>query len=198
MGGTVVADVVQLGNSATASQNLVITTNKDGTFTIARGNAGATTQNILTIDANGKVLLPQSSGPAFLAAGSNTSLAANATQTTVTYTSESFDTANCFNPVTGIFQPNVAGYYQINGSVNWGGTTTANGKAVQLIGGSVGTFSETSFSTTDSGPYEYCALSGLIYLNGTTDTVKMQAYLNAGAPLTLVWASLSGFLARPA
>lgn len=55
MAGTVKANVVQLGDSATATQNLVIRTNVDGTFTLARGNAGATTQDILLIDANGNI-----------------------------------------------------------------------------------------------------------------------------------------------
>ena len=53
----VVLDTVQLGQSATATQNLVIKTNKDGSFTIARGNDGATTQDIVTITATGAVRL---------------------------------------------------------------------------------------------------------------------------------------------
>lgn len=55
MAGTLKTNIVQLGDSATATQNLTIRTNIDGTFTIARGNAGATTQDILTIDSNGRV-----------------------------------------------------------------------------------------------------------------------------------------------
>lgn len=59
MAGTLALNTVQLGDSLTATQNLVIRTNVDGTFTLARGNAGATTQDILTIDANGLVSMPQ-------------------------------------------------------------------------------------------------------------------------------------------
>ena len=58
MAGTVKTNIVQLGDSATATQNLVVRTNVDGTFTIARGNAGATTQDILTIGADGSVAAP--------------------------------------------------------------------------------------------------------------------------------------------
>lgn len=54
-------NAVQLGESATASQNLTITANGDGTFTLARGNVGATTQDLLTIDASGNVLFPADS-----------------------------------------------------------------------------------------------------------------------------------------
>ena len=59
---------VQLGESSTASQNLTITANGDGTFTIARGNIGATTQDLLTIDAGGAIhppKFPTASAPAY-------------------------------------------------------------------------------------------------------------------------------------
>jgi len=55
MAGSVNADFLQLGDSATATQNLVVRTNIDGTFTIARGNVGATTQDISTINATGGI-----------------------------------------------------------------------------------------------------------------------------------------------
>lgn len=51
---------VQLGDSATATQNFVLTSAaQDGTMKLARGNYGATTQDIMTVDAAGKVVFPQ-------------------------------------------------------------------------------------------------------------------------------------------
>jgi hypothetical protein len=58
----VIADTLQLGSSGTATQNLVVRTNKDGTFTLARGNAGATTQDLLTISASGDIAFPAMAG----------------------------------------------------------------------------------------------------------------------------------------
>lgn len=55
MAGTVKTNNLQLGDSSTATQNFTLQTNVDGTAKLARGNAGATTQDILTIDAAGKV-----------------------------------------------------------------------------------------------------------------------------------------------
>lgn len=55
MAGTIKANQLQLGDSSTATQNFTLQTNVDGTLKLARGNAGATTQDILTIDTNGKV-----------------------------------------------------------------------------------------------------------------------------------------------
>ena len=46
----------QLGTSGTATQNFTLTAEAaNGTMKLARGNAGATTQDILTVDAAGKV-----------------------------------------------------------------------------------------------------------------------------------------------
>lgn len=62
MAGNVKANAVQLGDSSTATQNFVWQTNVDGTAKLARGNVGATTQDVLTVDANGKVSLPATQG----------------------------------------------------------------------------------------------------------------------------------------
>ena len=43
MAGTIKTNAVQLGDSATATQNFTLRTNQDGTATLARGNVGATT-----------------------------------------------------------------------------------------------------------------------------------------------------------
>lgn len=60
MTGVVNANV-QLGDSGTATQNFTLTVPAvpDGTMKLARGNHGGTTQDILTVDAAGKVTLTQ-------------------------------------------------------------------------------------------------------------------------------------------
>lgn len=64
MAGTVKIDNLQLGDSLTATNNFVLKTNADGTAKLARGNVGATTQDILTVDADGKVTSEQVYTPA--------------------------------------------------------------------------------------------------------------------------------------
>ena len=50
----------QLGLSVTPANNFTITAEADnGTMKLARGNAGATTQDIITVDATGKATFPQ-------------------------------------------------------------------------------------------------------------------------------------------
>jgi hypothetical protein len=63
MAGQIKVNSVQLGDSVTASQNFVWQTNADGTAKLARGNVGATTQDIMTVDAAGKVSFPQGELP---------------------------------------------------------------------------------------------------------------------------------------
>jgi hypothetical protein len=50
----------QLGLSVTPANNFTLDASADnGTMKLARGNAGATTQDIMTVDASGKVAFPQ-------------------------------------------------------------------------------------------------------------------------------------------
>jgi hypothetical protein len=46
MAGTLSVNKVQLGDSATATNNFVLQTDTDGTAKLARGNAGATTRDV--------------------------------------------------------------------------------------------------------------------------------------------------------
>jgi len=55
MAGKVVVNVAQLGDSSTATQNFSLQSNVDGTMKLARGNYGATTADILNIDASGSL-----------------------------------------------------------------------------------------------------------------------------------------------
>lgn len=59
MAGTIKTQV-QLGDSATATQNFTLTSEAaNGTMKLARGNKGATTQDILTVDSAGRPGFPQ-------------------------------------------------------------------------------------------------------------------------------------------
>jgi|694.fasta_scaffold129744_2 hypothetical protein len=51
------ANAVQIGQSPTATQNftLAVPSSPDGTIKLARGNAGATTQDVLSVDASGNI-----------------------------------------------------------------------------------------------------------------------------------------------
>lgn len=75
---TLKTNAVQIGQSNTATANFSLSAaNADGTAKLARGNVGATTQDIMTVAADGKVNFPAGLA-AFL--GSNQSISANGYQ----------------------------------------------------------------------------------------------------------------------
>lgn len=113
--------------------------------------------------------------PAFAAyANASTSLP-NTTITKVNFQVEEFDTNSNF--ASSRFTPTVAGYYQINASVQFTGSTTnpvcyitKNGTQVKC-----GSYVAGSFS----GPVSVA--SGLVFLNGSTDYVEVAAYHSTGS-----------------
>ena len=66
---------VQIGQSATANQNftLSVPASPDGTIKLARGNSGATTQDILSVNASGAVTLTNGGAITLAAAQATTS-----------------------------------------------------------------------------------------------------------------------------
>jgi len=77
-------NAIQLGDSATATQNFVLQTNLDGTAKLSRGNLGATTQDVLTVNAAGVVTLTNglSSTSDTVAVGYSTGAGGTVTQLT--------------------------------------------------------------------------------------------------------------------
>lgn len=114
-------------------------------------------------------------GPAFSAyqSGSAQSITAN-TQTKIQINTEEFDTANCYDSTTNFrFTPNVAGYYQATGNVQWG-TNAAGSSATIYKNGSAYKQGSLSSGATTSGAY----VSALVYLNGSTDYIELYALSN--------------------
>jgi len=139
-------------------------------------------------------------GPAFAAnnyTGSNQSISAG-NWVKATMTNELFDTANCY--ASSRFTPNVAGYYQFNGTLRGEGTSVTvfvvefykNGASYSRGGQISSTTSGTMVNHTD-----------LIYCNGTTDYIEFYVFINGatagiGGSDTAVNTRFSGFLARAA
>lgn len=117
--------------------------------------------------------------PAFSAYLSATQTVANGTATKIALATETFDTDNCFDNAAYRFQPNVAGYYFFTGKVTGAAATSAsscvafiykNGAAVKQGPGYV----------APSGQGMSAGVSGLVYLNGSTDYVELWA-TNSGS-----------------
>lgn len=162
-----------------------LTPNASGTgnFTIASPNSN--TDRTLTLPDNTGTIITTAStfggtGPAFSAyinsAAQSLSLA---TWTKITFNTEEFDTASCFDTTNYRFTPNVAGYYQVNACLffDWSGSqfTDAAG-AIYKNGSAVKRINQYGY-----GGYGMGNVSALIYMNGTTDYLEIYGYISGGS-----------------
>lgn len=171
------------------------------------GNVGIGTSSPSTkLHVVGEITATQGVGgtPAFSAyrATSNQSVSSN-TWTKAQLNAEDFDTASAFDSTTNYrFTPQVAGYYQINGSIASDSTSSfGTGISVALYkNGSlyrVGTVVNTSAGTA-STPTVAC----VVYFNGSTDYVEIYGYFAGGVGMVFSTSnnstSMSGALIRGA
>lgn len=107
-------------------------------------------------------------GPAFRAYATGATSLTTA-WSKVAFAGELFDTANAYDSVTNFrFQPAVAGYYQINGGINTGGTTSQMRAAIYKNG--------TFYSYGSQGVLAASTVSDVVYLNGSSDYVELWGY----------------------
>jgi len=140
-------------------------------------------------------------GPAFLVSGAGTACA-NGVVTLITFTNETFDTNGCYNntgstvTLNGVsapaysFAPNVAGYYEFTASVFADGSPVDR-PSIYLYKNGSGYLSVFAAGTNIAGGQSY-QISGLIYLNGSSDYVQCYYVQSSGGTVTTN-ASLSYF-----
>ena len=102
------------------------------------------------------------------------------------YDSTEFDVTSAFNLVEARFQPQVAGYYQINCGCGLAAGSVSSYNSIYLND------VEYRRSTTSDGPNT--RLSTLVYLNGTTDYAEGWVY-SAGNFSTSTGGVLTSFSA---
>jgi hypothetical protein len=169
-------------------------TNTDRTITlpdvtgtaVTTGSTAVVSQAMLATNVAGN-------GPAFSAGRTTDQSVSAATYTKVLYTTEDFDTNNCFASST--FTPTVAGYYQIN--VQLGFNSTGESLVLLYKNGAIHRSGNDLVGTVYG-----LVLSTLVYANGTTDYFEVYGYPGAG---TTFYGSgngsttyFQGFLARAA
>jgi hypothetical protein len=97
---------------------------------------------------------------------------ADVTWTTLVHQAKEVDTCNGYNPSTGRYTPNVAGWYHINGEMYVASGTCflqvyKNGNPVKYGGSGI-----------SSGSVQ---INALVYLNGASDYITLVGYQNSGA-----------------
>jgi len=133
------SDTVQVGDNATAANNFTLVASADnGTMKLARGNAGATTQDIMTVGTAGNVEFPQTTGLILEVNSGGVSQAGLAnTNNVIKFGTEVLDTYNAYNPATGIFTVPETGYYAVGFQLRYDQGTVA-GEVSGSFGASLG------------------------------------------------------------
>lgn len=151
--------------------SIVISGNTSGAVTLDVPAVAGT--NTVTIAAQTGTL--NAAGPTFHAYQSTLQSVPTGTFTKALFQTETWDTNNNFASST--FTPTVAGYYQINGAIQFGGAIS--GIQVLAIYKNNGVFvrgallnGNASYSST---------VSGIVYANGTTDYFELFAYQGSGS-----------------
>lgn len=122
--------------------------------------------------------MAQGNGPAFSATRTAAQSISAATWTKVQFSTEEFDTANCYDPTTNYrFTPNVAGYYLIISTVETN-SSSSGGIAIYKNGS---TYRRMYYSNPGMGATG--TISTTIYMNGTTDYVESYVYVNSASSL---------------
>jgi hypothetical protein len=162
-----------------------------GTGTVTLLAPITNTNRTLTLpDATGTVLSTATAGvpvngPAFSAyLSTNQSLSA-ATNTKVTFQTEEFDTASCYDNATNYrFTPTVEGYYQVNSLVSMGGASARNVAVMIYKNGSQTSGKFGAGWNTGGSSDQNLPVSALIYLNGSTDYVEIYAYSSGATTIS--------------
>lgn len=183
-GGTIKGGNVQIGQDGTATNNFtwyqpaVV----DGTIRLGQGVAGATTKDMITVSGSnitlgGNLVQAATAAPAFGAYAAAGSTLTNGAWSKINYATEVFDTNS--NYASSRFTPTVAGYYQINGSTSPSTTWTSSNNAFAIFKN--GSEYIRGASSGISSGYTYALVSGIVYMNGTTDYVEIYFYQSTGS-----------------
>jgi len=152
------------------------------------GNISITSPNTLQI--NGKQAV---NGPLFSVYLSANQTISNNTWTKVRLNTETLDTNSAFDNATNFrFLPTVEGYYQFNGLVMINAQTVAYSalykNGVRIVNGMSIDFSGVGTAATD---YQASAVSGIVYLNGSSDYVELWGLGSSGVTAFVGTATVS-------
>ena len=124
----------------------------------------------------------QNSGPAFAAKLTVGQVLTHNTTALVAFDDDSndgmFDSDNCYDTTTGRFTPTVAGYYMLGAHTNLSGTQANDLYFSLALRKNASNASRYFVEIIDAPylPYYSLSVSGMYYLNGTTDYVQVLIY----------------------
>ena len=163
--------------------SVVISGDTSGAITLAAPSVAGT--NTATLPAATGTVMVSGNQPAFVAYQSSGQSITNNVFVKVQLQSKLYDTASAFDNTTNYrFTPQVAGYYQLNGIVQFGNLTSSSNWAVCQIrknGSSI--IYGSNFVGCGNGIN--VTLGGLVYMNGSSDYVELYVYQNSAGAATV-------------
>jgi hypothetical protein len=147
---------------------------------------------LLTVPNTAGTVMVSGNMPAFSAYLASQQNISNNSWTKVTINTKQFDTNNNFDAGTNYrFTPTVAGYYQINGSIEFNSTSTnPTVVGVRIYKNGNPFFGDFSTGSANSG--QTTNISCLISMNGSTDYIELYGFANNAAGTPYFQASTSG------
>lgn len=163
---------------------------------------GSVTVDVPSTASNYTATLPAATGtvmvsgnqPAFSAYIGTTQSVTSGAATKIAFDTEEFDTNSCYDTANYRFTPTVAGYYQVNLTA-YMATNAAGTSAGTYIykNGSAVLRNDLRYTSSSSTLYGIPSLSGIVYLNGTTDYIEAYGFITATTPSFANTASISKF-----
>jgi hypothetical protein len=163
------ADAITGANAAIVTANTAMKAYVDAVTTAWTANAVSQQSAITTLQS-------QVNGPVFMAYNSTNQSLTTGTANVV-YSTTTVNTNGLYNTSTGIFQPNVAGYYQVNASMlpeQTAGVANASFYIGLYKNGVINALAPSTTITTTWGTIGISALSRIVYFNGTTDSINIK------------------------
>ena len=144
-----------------------------GVLTIAAPNTNSS--YTLTLPTQTSTLM--ANGPAFSAYQSSGQVIGASVATKIQFQTEVFDTATAFDSTTNYrFTPLVAGYYQATGAIYFGAAAQGNQLYIYKNGSN---YQNNAYIVANGS-----TMTGLVYLNGSTDYLELWCYLVSGSTLS--------------
>lgn len=121
----------------------------------------------------------------------------NAQETTITYNSEAFDELSEFDAASGVFTPKRAGYYHIDAGILTESVAWGAGQRIEIrITKNDVIYARGDYSAVDAAVTRSLSskVAATVYMNGTTDFLKVRALHNRGADTALESESVSNYV----
>jgi len=134
--------------------------------------------------------------PAFSAYSSATRTISSGVWTKVIFDTERFDTNSNYDNSTYRFTPTVAGYYQINFSLDVGSSTSATQSLCSIYKN--GSYYSSGVNLSGSVTFYGNSISSLIYCNGSTDYIEAYIYIGASTASYTTQGNFDAVLMRAA